>query len=297
MLLIPRFLVVCMTSSCAVCRRVSAAIVIQLLAAASGMAAPRQVSAPHLTVELLADQATIVPGKDLWLGIRFALEPGWHIYWQNPGDSGGPPTVGWKLPAGLAAGPIEWPAPERIEVPPLVNYGYDGDVVLPVRISAANRQLAGDVRLAATVKWLVCRDLCLSGRADVELPLPLPPELTGAVPGWKKLLSQALGKVPRAAPASWKAEARSEGDNFVVSVQTGRREAGGVFFPLDEDQIDDSAPQKVEPFAEGVRFTLRKSNRLLTAPAALRGVISLPGARAFVVSAPLDAKVSQRRTR
>ena len=48
---------------------------------------------------------------------------------RNPGDSGLPTTLAWKLPAGVDAGPIEWPAPRALPVGPLVNYGYEGEVL------------------------------------------------------------------------------------------------------------------------------------------------------------------------
>jgi len=50
----------------------------------------------HAKVELMAEESTMRPGQPLWIGILFRLDEGWHIYWQNPGDSGEPPQVQWK---------------------------------------------------------------------------------------------------------------------------------------------------------------------------------------------------------
>ncbi len=69
---------------------------------------------PHLKVELISEQATAPPGQPLWVGLLFRLEQGWHIYWQNPGDSGEPPKIRWELPAGFVAGSIRWPQPIRL---------------------------------------------------------------------------------------------------------------------------------------------------------------------------------------
>src|SRR5512139_3425212 len=132
----------------------------------------RQVSAPHVRVELIADSVAPVKGRPVWIGVWFVLEPGWHVYWQNPGDSGGPPTIAWHLPRGVTAGDIQWPAPERIEAGPIVNYGYQGEVVLPVPLRVAPEAAAG-FTVGASIKWLVCRDMCLPGKADLELNLPL----------------------------------------------------------------------------------------------------------------------------
>ncbi len=68
------------------------------------------------------------------VALRLSMEKGWHTYWRNPGDSGLPTTLEWKLPAGVEAGPIEWPAPHVLPAGPLVNYGYDGEVLLLVEL-------------------------------------------------------------------------------------------------------------------------------------------------------------------
>src|SRR5580704_13155747 len=107
---------------------------------------------PHLTVTLLAEPKTLRPGEELWLGLRFQPEPGWHIYWQNAGDSGEPPRVEWRLPAGITAGSIEWPTPERLGKSPIVDYGYSGDTMLLTRLSVG-REFQVDARpnVGATV--------------------------------------------------------------------------------------------------------------------------------------------------
>src|SRR5437016_3563708 len=96
---------------------------------------PRAVTTAQASVELIAGAPTVpATGGEFWLGIRFQLRDKWHIYWRNPGDSGEPPSVRWHLPDGVRADDIEWPMPKRIPVGPLVSYGYEGDVVLPVRL-------------------------------------------------------------------------------------------------------------------------------------------------------------------
>ncbi len=77
---------------------------------------------------MLSASASLEAGADTWIGVRFLLEPGWHLYWRNPGDSGTPPMLLWTAPAGVTVGDVEWPAPERIPLGSLVNYGYHGDV-------------------------------------------------------------------------------------------------------------------------------------------------------------------------
>ncbi len=249
---------------------------------------PRRIDALHTSVEFITDRNALAPGVSFWLGVRFVLEPGWHIYWVNPGDSGAPPSLDWHLPTGFTAGPIEWPVPERIAVPSLVNYGYHGEVVLPVEIRVPKQVgTAPTTALGASAHWLVCRELCVPGDAKLEISLPFQQSSVPGTANWPKLIALARARVPRAAPAGWKASAVSSGDYFVLSVETGQREQSGLFFPIDESRIDDSAPQKIAPLDRGLRFTLRKSNQLIKLPPSLRGVVRLPDGRAFVVTAPV----------
>jgi len=99
---------------------------------ASICADERAVSILHGTVDLLSEQQSIQPGHAILLGLHFRLEKGWHIYWVNPGDSGEPPRLEWRLPAGLRAGAIEWPTPSRLPIPPVISPDgvmiYDGAI-------------------------------------------------------------------------------------------------------------------------------------------------------------------------
>lgn len=129
---------------------------------------------PHITVTLLSDRDAIVPGRQLRIGLRFQMEKGWHIYWKNPGDSGEPPKVQWQLPAGFQAGAIEWPTPKRLNAPSITDYGYEGAVLLMVPVRApANLKRGEKTTLGAEVNWLVCRQICIPGRVQLTLGLPV----------------------------------------------------------------------------------------------------------------------------
>ena len=241
---------------------------------------------PHVRVELITDGPA--PGPGMWLGLKFDLDPGWHIYWQNPGDSGGPPEVAWSFPPGTMAAGIEWPAPERIDIGGLVNYGYHNRVVLPVPVAvAADVRIPQDFTVKASVRWMACANLCVPGKADLVLRLPLNASERGQVAAWKAAIDGARGQAPKPAPPDWKASARSAGDTFVIEVLTGAREAEAVFFPLEVSQVNDSAEKAVTPLAAGVRVALRKSSQLAEDPGVLRGVLVLPGGRAYTIEAPV----------
>ena len=105
------------------------------------------------------------------VAVRERMEPGWHTYWTNPGDSGEPTSIEWALAEGVKAWPILWPLPHVIPVGPLVEYGYDDEVLLLTEIEVP-ANAAGSVTLAAKVSYLVCKDICVPEDTRVELTLP-----------------------------------------------------------------------------------------------------------------------------
>src|SRR5437899_4320345 len=129
---------------------------------------------PHVTAELVADHAAVAPGQTIHLALRQRIEKHWHTYWKNPGDSGEPPRFAWTLPAGWTTGQVVWPAPGRIPVGPLMNYGYSGEVLLPIPLTAPAGARPGDTaKLAAHVQILVCAEICVPEDKDVSLTLPV----------------------------------------------------------------------------------------------------------------------------
>ena len=129
--------------------------------------------ASHVKVALIPEVRTIAPGTPFWVAVLLKMDPRWHTYWINPGDSGEPTKIKWNLPPGFEAGPIQWPHPERIELPPLVSFGYEGEAVLLVRITPPRDLKTGErVTLVAHVNWLECEELCLPGEATVSAVVP-----------------------------------------------------------------------------------------------------------------------------
>ena len=264
-------------------------------------AAERLVKAQHATVELIASGEAPDATGGLWLGIRFSLEPGWHIYWRNPGDSGQPPVVQWQLPSGVSAGAFEWPAPERIPVDTLVNYGYKDSVVLPVRLTIAKEMPAGGLSIGATLRWLICHDVCIPDRAGLQLRLPLADPDRKQLPGWRKGIEEARSRVPRPMPAAWQAAAESRKDSFVVSLSMDRpAPAAAVLFPVDPGQINDSAPQEVKASGRVLTLSLLKSDQLSDDPEVLRFVLAASAGEAFGIEVrvrPQTGAYSKERNR
>lgn len=132
-----------------------------------------------VALSLVADRAAIRPGETFRLGVRLRIEPGWHVYWENPGDSGTPTTAKVTAPPGFEVGAPRFPAPVRHEVEgDIVTYVHEGELLLVCDVRAP-ADLATDAkpRFRVASRWLVCTDVCLAGSGEAEL------ELRSAPPG------------------------------------------------------------------------------------------------------------------
>lgn len=141
-------------------------------------AAPSMITTPQVQAQLIAYAPQgVQAGQPLWLGLLLKHQPQWHTYWKNSGDSGQATQLAWQLPKGWLAGDIAWPTPKKMPIGPLANYGYEGEVLLPVSITLPQGERAGplarEIVVGLKARWLVCRLECIPEEGDFELRLPL----------------------------------------------------------------------------------------------------------------------------
>ena len=173
-----------------------------LLATLAHATVGESIRTDHVKARLLADVQSVAPGQAFSVGLEFVIQPGWHTYWRNPGDSGLPTKLAWTLPPGLTAGAIEWPAPHRFDLPPLVNYGYAGQVLHLVPISAAHDlATAAPLVLRAKASWLVCADICVPESADLQVQVPSSKSAGTIDASVAGVFAQARSELPADAPA------------------------------------------------------------------------------------------------
>jgi thiol:disulfide interchange protein DsbD len=128
----------------------------------------------HVTARLVTDARSVEPGATITVGIHQTIKPRWHTYWRNSGDSGLATTIAWTLPQGATASEIFWPAPKRIMVGPVANYGYEDEVTLLTTITLPENLRAGDnFPIKAVVDWLVCEEICIPEQVTLEVSLPV----------------------------------------------------------------------------------------------------------------------------
>lgn len=240
-----------------------------LAAAANG--AP--VDSGHARAELLSAVDTAVPGQQVDLALRLELDRGWHTYWENPGDSGLPARISWTLPAGVTAGPIEWPVPQRIPTPPFMTYGYEDEVTLPLRV-ALDPDLAsgGSLTLNAHAQYLVCREVCLPEQARLELTLALG-ESTRPDPAAQAAIAQARGRLPRPAPPELAVSAGRHGDALYLEWD-GALQRSAYFYAAEPQRLEHPAEQSLMHTAGGQALQLTPSSLADGPVERLRGVLA-----------------------
>lgn len=265
-----------------------------LLLAPAPARAQASVTTQHLTVRLLVPPAQLYPGQTFTGGLDFHIAPTWHIYWINAGDSGEPPNVQWTLPKGLTAGSLQYPPPERLPLGPLMDFGYQHHVVLPIAFKVAKsfRPSAKQVPLIANVSWLVCQNVCIPGQATLRLTrtalttVPVHPTVNTSA---QQSIAAFQAKLPRPLPPDAVARFQPTGNGFHLGVRIGRKVTHAEFFPLDFTVIANAAPQKTTPTSNGFILSLTKDQNLTKQPKHLRGVLEIPGSPAYLVNAPIGS--------
>jgi thiol:disulfide interchange protein DsbD len=265
------------------------AIALAAIAAASAwwwLAAGRGavVRTDHAEAELVAAREAAEPGAALLVALRLKAAPGWHTYWRNPGDSGQPTSLEWRLPAGFTAGPIRWPVPKRMPIGQLANYGYEGEVLLPVEIRVP-ADAKGKARLAARAKWLVCDpERCIPESGEVSLELPVG---RGGPGRWAGAF--AAIELPRPAPAHWKLSARREGGRVLLDL-AGAEEQPLLFFPYEEGKVRHAAPQPAERTAAGLRLAIPVAAQPVGEFSRLAGVLAAGGGHGYEIDVPIEGE-------
>lgn len=269
--------------------------VLVLLASCSRPARPTQ--PVHSRASLVLDTLEVQPGAKADVGIQLVTDEGWHIYWQNPGDSGEPPRIVWRLPAGITAVALEWPAPERMDTTAGTDYGYHGATVLLSTLQIpASVPLGSRLELGGELRWLACQEICVPQRAQLSVPVRIATAtlLDNAA---HVMLQSAAERIPKPLPAGFHPTAGSLSDSFQLELVSPLPVTQIQFFPSEPEQIENAAPQQWERRAGIIRLNLKKSERLQHNPERLRGVIVLNGRDAYQIDVPVQGSGTARKGR
>ena len=170
----------------------------------------------------------------------------------------------------------------------MIDYGYENQVLLIASIrSAASVETKPAAPITADVKYVVCSQICVPGKAHLTLPIPTSGN-AGNEP-WHSLFRETRAQLPQPAPANWTASAKWNKDFITLSVRGQVRAQNATFFPLDPSVIDNAAPQTLKRLAAGFQLQLATSPQLLAAPAKLRGLVEFADGSAYQIAVPVSA--------
>ncbi|MEZ6030565.1 MAG: protein-disulfide reductase DsbD family protein [Hyphomonadaceae bacterium] len=241
--------------------------------------AQKTASSDHATGTLLTERSTVTPGDSFLGALRLKLADGWHVYWRNPGDSGLPPTVDWKSSPQVSAGEFRFPPPHAIPLEPLMNYGYEHEVVLPFDLRIASDARVGDnVTIGGTFDYLICADICIPEAIDLSVSLSV-----GAAPATDAEASKIIGNTLAILPANLTGKAAIEkidgGYRLGIAdpaVAAAMEDAADVrFFPNGpEIQHPPTQPARVGP--DGITLDLKASD-FATPNSVIEGLLVVEG--------------------
>ncbi|MBW6397990.1 thioredoxin family protein [Roseomonas sp. HJA6] len=251
------------------------------------------VTSPRATVTVLADHDAIAPGQTFRIALRQRLAPGWHTYWINPGDAGQPPEVALTMPEGATSAPMQFPAPQRIPFGPLVNFGYEGEAVFTIPVTAPAGLKPGETfPIQADATWLVCERICIPEEGTFRLDIPVEAAGRPADAATGSLFIAAEASQARAAPFSATYGFQDGAGAIAISgpgIAPGAvREA--FFFPEPWGVIDNAAPQPMTVADGTLRLGLTRGGAE-SLPSSVAGVVAITDAAgvrgAYLISAPL----------
>ncbi|HVZ39019.1 MAG TPA: protein-disulfide reductase DsbD domain-containing protein [Candidatus Kapabacteria bacterium] len=273
-----------------------AAPVALMLMAATSAAQQASVRAPHVEARLIASHTAVAPGTPVTVGLLLRMEKGWHTYWRNPGDAGMATSIVWELPAGAHADSLRWPVPELIGDPPEVTYGYGDFVMLQSVIHPPAGLAPGSTfRIGCTASWLVCREICLPGTAELALTLPVRAGPARADSLWNTVANSRQCMFPNPPPRTGvTAQLHDSTIDLHVLLKEMPVAAHAFrvqFFAADEAVIDHSAVQTFALSPTELAVSLRVSSFAPRPPRRLRGVLEVEGSTKVGMDTEIDVPI------
>lgn len=241
---------------------------------------------------VVASHLAVTPGQTIRLAWDIRLEPHWHVYWQNPGDSGLAPRLIPANPA-VSVENVQWPLPKVISLPPITNYGYEDRVVLVMDVRLPDMIPAGPLELPLQLEYLYCKDMCLPGKVSLVLPLEVA-AASRANPAFDEPQAYASSRLPLPLPVGAEVRAFREGAETFLVMGGGMAAQELRFIPFSEGWLDDAAAQQRRERDGYVQLALPHDPHGTSLPERVQGIL-LAGGQGYHVDVALgDAPVAQK---
>ncbi len=254
--------------------------------------------AAHTAVQLLLSAGSARPGDTILAGVDLKMDPGWHTYWKNAGDSGIPTTIKWDLPPGITAGEIQWPTPKKLPPAEVTTYGYEDEVMLLVPLTLATNLAPGALDLKANVAWLECQDQCVPGSATVDAKLKIGSETKAstdvtAIDAWQSKVPKSAADL--SANAWWQDATNINSRAVIIQLKSPKPEAIDLF-PNASDDFEIQPETKFNFDDVSHSIILHKLVKKFSGdwPKKISGVLVVSNANAAVESFQLDLPVANQ---
>ena len=225
-----------------------------------------------LKLQLVSEQAAIVPGQPFTVGLWLEHDRGSHTYWRFPGIVGVPTQMKWQLPRGWKASELIYPEPERTLMFKIKAQGFDRDVMLRAEITPpANLKVGESITITGLASWMCCGNSCHPGSMDLSLTLPV--AATAQLnTKWHKLLDAERARAEQTSTA-WTSTASEKSDAITLVLKPAtadarlsknQREADQIFAFTEDGWFDTDKPQTILRHADGtLTITLIKAAAFL----------------------------------
>lgn len=236
-------------------RKLSVFIQVLFLCIAPVVAPMAMEEGRNTALALIADKSAVVPGEEITLSVETDIREHWHVYWENPGDSGEKLSLTWDLPKGFEAGDIQWPVPKRLPYGPLLNFGYEDHASFLVHVKAPKKIPAKEVTLKARAEILVCEEICIPEFEDLSLTLPV---AQAAASANESVFKEARSHLPMKVETN--ATFHQENGQFVFNANLfGFKPV--AMFPAEWGLIDNAADQDVKNERDAATVTVKRGDR------------------------------------
>lgn len=230
----------------------SAFIWLMALPAMASQSVP--VDTGKVTASLVSSHDSVAPGQEFYIALRTVLDEKWHTYWRNPGDSGEPVQMEWELPEGVSAGKIHWPLPGTIPTGPIVNYGFEGTPLFPVKFTVSDDVKLGSViTVRSNFYYLVCKDVCIPEQGSASLPIAVGESAKDT--RWDAEIKAALAATPKRDGINGAIKKTDQSLEISFNDLPQGDFTQAYFFPYEQGIIGHSEPQKVTRGNNGLRLT------------------------------------------
>lgn len=207
-----------------------------------------------VTASLVSSHDSVAPGQEFYIALRTELDDKWHTYWRNPGDSGEPVQIDWQLPEDVTAGKIHWPLPLAIPTGPIINYGFEGAPLFPVKFKVPATAKPGSViTVVSDFYYLVCKDVCIPEQGSVSLPIAIGESVEDT--RWKAAIDVALADTPKRGAIQGAIQKSGETVEMSFTNLPEGDFSKAYFFPYDQGIIGHSAAQRLTRGANGFRLS------------------------------------------